>query len=270
MRLSRLPVSEHSARSIGVLDSGVGGLSVLREIHHLLPGCQTLYYADTGHLPYGPKPLDEIRVYVENIARFLIHQGAGVIVLACHAASAASLHELRQSLSAVPFVGIEPAVKPAAEATRSGVIGVLTTEATAHGALYRGVVERFAQDVRVLTQPAPELVQLVEEGRLDTPETVKALQRYVQPMIEAGADQVVLACTHFPFLAPALSELVGERAALVDPGPAVARQTARVIGEAACAHGAPHRYYTSGDPAQLKRMLRDLIGVDAEPEAVPV
>lgn len=265
MRLFRLPVSVPGARSIGILDSGVGGLSVLRQMHRLLPDCQTLYYADEGHLPYGTKPLDEIRVYVENIARFLIQQGAGVIVLACHAASAASLHSLRSAFPDVPFVGIEPAVKPAAERTRSGIIGVLTTHATAQGALYRGVVERFAQHVRVFTQPAPELVQLVEQGELDTPKTEAMLRHYVQPMLDAGADQLVLACTHFPFLAPALRRLVGEQVALVDPAPAVAQQTARMIG-GGCVQGLPNRYFTSGDPAHFRRMLRDLIGVDAQPE----
>ncbi len=261
-------MSERGAKTaVGVLDSGVGGLSVLREIHHLLPACRTLYYADEGHLPYGTKPLDEIRAYVEDIARFLIYQGAGVIVLACHAASAASLRELRQSFPDVRFVGIEPAVKPAAERTRSGVIGVLTTHATAQGALYRGVVERFAQDVRVITPPAPALVWVVEQGRLVTPGTAAPLRHYVQPMLDAGADQIVLACTHFPFLAPALRHLVGERAALVDPVPAVAQQTARLMSGAAC-DAPPHRYFTSGDPAHLRRMLRNLIGVESEVEAV--
>jgi glutamate racemase len=265
-------VSERSTRLIGVLDSGVGGLSVLREIHRLLPGCPTLYYADEAHLPYGPKPLDQIRAYVHDIARFLIEQGVGVIVLACHAASAASLHSLRTAYPDVPFVGIEPAVKPAAEATRSGVVGVLTTQATADGRLYQSVVERFAVAVRVITQPAPELVLAVEQGQFDTPETKAVLRGYVQPMLDDGADQIVLACTHFPFLAATLLELVGGRAALVDPGPAVARQTARLvrveIERAPLPAVVPHRYCTSGDPAHLRRMLHSLTGVDAPTEAV--
>ena len=122
---------------------GVGGLSVLREIHRLLPEIPTLYYADQAHIPYGPRSADEIREYVKAITEFLIGQGAGVIVIACHAASAASLQPLRQQYPDVPFVGMEPAVKPAAEATRSGVVGVLTTQATADGALYRRVLARM-------------------------------------------------------------------------------------------------------------------------------
>ncbi|MCC6802512.1 MAG: aspartate/glutamate racemase family protein, partial [Anaerolineae bacterium] len=143
---------------MGVLDSGVGGLSVLREIHRLLPGVPTFYFADQAHIPYGPRSADEIRGYVESIADFLIGQGAAVIVMACHSASAASLTDLRARNPHIPIVGMEPAVKPAAEATRSGVIGVLTTQATANGALYKRVVARFAANVRVITQVAPELV----------------------------------------------------------------------------------------------------------------
>ena len=133
------------------------------------PISPTLYYADQAHLPYGPRSADEIRRFVEAIADFLIGQGAAVIVMACHAASAASLHHLRARYPQIPIVGMEPAVKPAAEATRSGVIGVLTTQATADGALYRRVVARYAANVRVITQVAPELVTMVEQGTQDAP-----------------------------------------------------------------------------------------------------
>jgi glutamate racemase len=240
------------------MDSGVGGLSVLREIHRLLPDIPTLYFADQGHLPYGPRPASEICQFVEAIAEFLIEQGAAVIVLACHAASAAALEHLRKRYPELPIVGIEPAVKPAAEATRSGVIGVLTTQATADGALYRRVVARYAANVRVITRVSPELVTMVEQGSPDE----AILRRHIQPLLDAGADQIVLACTHFPFLKDQIAQMTN--VALVDPGAAVARQVRRVLPPKVHAEAGSNRYYTSGSPEQLQMMLKELIGVEAE------
>ena len=267
------PVSRPSStrNRIGVFDSGVGGLSVLREIQRLLPSVPTLYFADQGHLPYGPRPAEEIRSFVEGIADFLIEQGADVIVLACHAASAAGLHELRAQYPNAPFVGIEPAVKPAAEATQTGVIGVLTTQATADGELYRRVCERFAAHVNVITRVSPDLVALVEADNVHMPAGRQTIREHVQPLLDAGADQLVLACTHFPFLADALRAITD--VPLVDPAPAVARQVSRVIPNAsditvgaglrpAPTSGEQNRYFTSGDPAQFQLMLQRLIGVD--------
>ncbi|MEP7290734.1 MAG: glutamate racemase [Chloroflexota bacterium] len=251
--------------AIGVIDSGVGGLSVLREIHQLLPDIPTLYFADQGHLPYGSRPADQIREYVQRIADFLIAQGAVIVVLACHAASAAALEHLRACYPDTPIVGIEPAVKPAAESTRSGVIGVLTTQATADGALYRRVVARYAANVRVITQVAPELVTVVEQGTQDTPEGDAVLRGYVLPLLDAGADQIVLACTHFPFLRANLENLTN--VALVDPGAAVARQVARVLATQVSvvdAWQSSHRYFTSSSPAAFQAMLARLIGVTAD------
>lgn len=257
------PASTPLANAVGILDSGVGGLSVLREIHRLLPEIPTLYYADQGHIPYGPRPTDEIRGFVESITHFLIARGAAVVVIACHAASAASLLPLRRQYPAIPIVGIEPAVKPAAEATRSGVIGVLTTQATADGALYRRVLARHAAHVRVLTRVAPELVLMVEQGTQDTPEGAAALRRAVDPLVAAGADQLVLACTHFPFLSAAIRRITD--VPLVEPSAAVARQIARVLPEQMATGGA-NRYFTSGDPAALQAAIRRLVGVDVAVE----
>lgn len=256
--------------SIGVLDSGVGGLSVLQHIHRLLPDNPTLYFADQQHVPYGPRPAHEIDAYVTAIARFLLGQGARVIVVACHAASAASLYHLRASYPDVPFVGIEPAVKPAAASTRSGVVGVLTTQATADGQLYRQVLERFAVGVQVLTRPAPDLVQIVEQGNQQTAAGRAALRRHVAALTAAGADQIVLACTHFPFLADEIRALAGPGVTLVDPGPAVARRVAQVLpcpvadNGAVAATDASHHYYTSGDPVHFGELLALLLG-EAEP-----
>ncbi len=243
---------------VGVLDSGVGGLSVLREIHRLLPDTPTLYYADQAHLPYGTRTAAEICRFVEAIADFLIGQGAALIVLACHSASAAALEHLRKRYPEIPIVGIEPAVKPAAEATHSGVIGVLTTQATADGALYRRVVARYAAHVRVITGVSPELVTMVEQGSPDE----ALLRRCIEPMLAAGADQIVLACTHFPFLKAQIAQITD--VTLVDPGAAVARQVRRVLPPSVHSQASINRYYTSGSPEQLHAMLKGLIGVDAE------
>ncbi|MBI5670342.1 MAG: glutamate racemase [Chloroflexi bacterium] len=240
---------------IGVLDSGIGGLSVLREIHRLLPHHPTLYYADQAHLPYGPRPAAETRGYVEAITRFLLERGAAVIVLACNAASAASLYDLREKYPTVPFVGMEPAVKPAAEATKTGVVGVLTTRTTANGHLYQRVLERYAAGVQVLTQIAPELVQIAEDGSQYTPESRAIIRGYVQPLVNANADHIVLACTHFPFLSDTIREFA-PNATLVDPAPAVARQVARVWPPALRPHPAPHEYFTSGDKDRFAAVVR--------------
>lgn len=252
------------AAKIGILDSGIGGLSVLREIHRLLPGVPTLYLADQTHLPYGPRPLEEIHRYVDAMTRFLREQGAAIVVLACHAASAAGLYRLRQSYPEFPFVGIEPAIKPAVEQTASGVVGVLTTRATADGPLYRRVLERFAGQTRIMTQVAPELVTLAEAGEFDTPEAARVVSASVQPLIDAGADQIVLACTHFPFLVDAIRRVAGPGVRLVDPGPAVARQVGRVLGEGIARADEPNRYFTTGVPESFRAALQRLIGVEAE------
>ncbi|MBE0688569.1 MAG: glutamate racemase [Anaerolineae bacterium] len=255
---------------IGVLDSGVGGLSVLREIHAQLPDYPTIYYADQAHLPYGPRPQAEIRRYVEQIADYLIADGAAVVVIACHAASAAGLHYLRARYAGVPFVGMEPAVKPAAERTKTGVIGVLTTEATADGALYQRVVERFAAEVNVITQIAPELVTLAEAGAPDTPESRAMVAAQIAPLLAAGADQIVLACTHFPFVAPLIRAAAGAHAALVDPSAAVARQVQRIVaqqgGVAQPGDAIMNRYCTSGDPAVFAAVIAQLCGISVVAE----
>jgi glutamate racemase len=251
-----------------VLDSGVGGLTILREIQRLLPQYPTLYFADQGHLPYGPRPPEQIRCFVTAIAEFLIAQGATTVVLACNAASAASLLELRERHPEIAFVGMEPAVKPAAEATRSGVIGVLTTQATADGPLYARVLRQYASGKRVLTQVAPELVQMVEQGTQGEPASRQVVARYADALREAGADQLVLACTHFPFLIETLREIIGPGVQIVDPSPAVARQVARVVDQPAPSEQFASRYYTSADAGRLRAMLKSLIAVEAEVETV--
>ena len=261
--------------SIGVFDSGVGGLSVWREIARQLPHEDTLYLADQAHVPYGVRQLAEAQKFSEGITQFLLDQGAKVIVVACNTASAAALHYLRRRFPTVPFVGMEPAVKPAAEHTHNGVVGVIATQATFQGELFASLVERYADDVEVLTQVCPGLVEAVESGRLDTPETQALLREYLTPLVEAGTDQLVLGCTHYPFLRPTIERIVGTNVDVIDPAPAIARQTGRVLAqhglEANQKRALHHRFYTSGDVAAFTRVAQQLvpsIGDDAEVQAV--
>ncbi|MBN1429836.1 MAG: glutamate racemase [Anaerolineae bacterium] len=253
---------------IAVLDSGVGGLSILREIRRQLPEENFLYFADQGHVPYGPRPLTEIQSFVRGIARFFLLHDARVIVLACNAASAAGLHDARRTFPQTPFIGMEPAIKPAAERTRKGVIGVITTKATYQGELFASAVDRFANDIEVVTQVCPEFVTLVEAGRLDGEEVHQAVQSYLTPLIEAEIDELVLGCTHFPFLTPIIRAVIGEQVEIVDPGPAVAQQTKRVVSQY------PNRsrstgsvtYFTSGDASIFHEIAQQLLdeSIDAQ------
>lgn len=254
----RLPVP------IGVFDSGVGGLSVLRAIRQELPREPVIYLADQSHVPYGPRPLEEVQSFSEGITRYLLAEGAKLVVVACNTASAAALHHLRQVFPPIPFVGMEPAVKPAAECTKTGVVGVLATPATFQGALYASVIERFANGVTVLQHTCPGLVSQIEDGRLDAPKTRAILEEALRPMLEQGIDTVVLGCTHYPFVIPLIQEIVGPAVRVIDPAPAVARQVRRLLEAHSLCSPDPQagtvHYRTTGDPAQLQALLPRLIG----------
>jgi glutamate racemase len=253
-----------SAATIGIFDSGVGGLSVLRAIRAQMPCHPVVYLADQGHVPYGARTRDEVRAFAVGITRFLLNQGAQIIVVACNAASAAALYHLRATFPEIPFVGMEPAVKPAASTTHSGVIGVLATPVTFQGELYASVVERYAKDVTILKDTCPGLVKQIEDGQLDAPETRTILQRALDPMITAGIDTVVLGCTHYPFIIPLVQQIVGPAVQVIDPAPAVARQTGRLLQSRgllmSCKDKVPVRFYTTGDPYHLSEMLPRLLG----------
>lgn len=254
----------NSRSPVGVFDSGVGGLSVIRAIRQSLPTEDLIFLADQAHVPYGSRSLDEVRAFSEGITRFLLSQGAKLIVVACNTASAAALHHLRNILPFTPFVGMEPAVKPAAEQTRSGVVGVLATPATFQGALYASVIERFANGVTVLQDTAPGLVMAIEAGQLDGPEVRRILEKALLPMLSQGIDTVVLGCTHFPFVIPLIEEIVGPQVRVIDPAPAVARQLGRLLdlhGLRTTSTGPGQaRFYTTGDAEQMQALLPKLIG----------
>lgn len=248
---------------IGIFDSGVGGLSVLRAVRSLLPCHPLIYLADQGHVPYGPRSKDEVRGFAEGITRFLRAKGAQVIVVACNAASAAALYTLRGMFPDLPFVGMEPAVKPAAAGTHSGVIGVLATPVTFQGELYASVVERFAKNVTILQDTCPGLVKQIENGQLDTPETRAILEKALQPMMDQGVDTVVMGCTHYPFVIPLIQDIVGPSVEVIDPAPAVARQVKRVLEArgwtVSCTSTGVVEFFTTGDPYLLEEMLPTLL-----------
>jgi glutamate racemase len=261
---------------IGIFDSGIGGLSVWREIVHQLPYESTLYFADQAHIPYGPRPLKEVRRYAVGITRFLLAQGAKIIVVACNTASGAALYHLRETFPQTRFVGMEPAVKPAAERSRCGTIGVIATPATLQGELFRRLSERFTQQVTLKTQVCPGLVECVEAGNLTGPDVEALLHHYLDPMVEAGIDQLVLGCTHYPFLSATIQQVIGPNVTLIDPAPAVARQVKRVLTDnqllampcerktkQAAREGDPRktavRFYTTGDTEKLAVHLHRLV-----------
>ncbi len=261
-----------SLRPIGVFDSGVGGLSILRAIRQQMPQEPILYFGDQGHIPYGPRPLQQVRDFSEAITRFLLDRGAKLITVACNAASAASLTYLRETFPHVGFVGMEPAIKPAAEHTESGVVGVLATPATFQGALFASVVERFAGGVELLKDACPGLVQRIEAGDLDGPETRRILENALHPMLERGIDTVVLGCTHYPFVIDVIQEIVGPRVRVIDPAPAVARQVGRLLERSGLSRRTSPRgdmqFFTSASIESMEGLLPRLLGEQGPVSAV--
>ncbi len=249
---------------IGVFDSGVGGLSVLRVIREQMPVENLIYLGDQGHVPYGARPIEEIQKFSEEITRFLLGQKSKLIVVACNTASAAALTYLREKFPDVTFVGMEPAVKPAAETTKTGKVGVLATPATFQGALYASVVERFGAGVELFQNTCPGLVQQIERGELDSKETRVILENALTPMLEKNIDTVVLGCTHYPFVIPLIQQIVGETVRVIDPAPAIARQVGRLLDSKELKNSSDSKgqsqFYTSGNVQTVESVLPKLLG----------
>jgi glutamate racemase len=257
---------------IGIFDSGVGGLSVLRAIRAQMPEESILYFGDQEHIPYGPRPMEQIRSFSEAITNFLLEHDAKLIVVACNTASAAALKYLREKFPNTQFVGMEPAVKPAAETTQTGKVGVLATPATFQGALYASVVERFANGVELYQDTCNGLVQQIEQGNLNGIETREILENALHPMLEKNIDTVVLGCTHYPFVIPLIQEIVGGKVRVIDPAPAVAKQVKRRLEAGGMKNESVSKgsikSYTSGHPTELKSLLPVLLGEDGVVEKV--
>jgi len=256
---------------VGIFDSGVGGLSVLREIHAALPAESMYYVADSAHAPWGDKPPGYVRERGMKIGHFLVGQGVKAIVIGSNTGTAGSAEALRGALS-VPVVGIEPGIKPAVAATRSRVIGAIVPAAVGESDRLRSLLERFGGDVKVIIQPVPGVVEHIEAADLDGPELRSMVEAYVRPMLDAGADTIVLGSTHYVFLKPLLLELAGRDVTLIETGAAVARQLAHVLDERDLrAEGTrgEERFWTSGDPQMSTRVISTLLGRKVEVSKLP-
>jgi glutamate racemase len=257
-------------KPIGVFDSGVGGLSVLRAIRLELPSEDLIYVGDSGFAPYGEKPQEFVQARATAITEFLIGEGSKAVVVACNTATGIAVDLLRSRFPDIPIVAIEPAVKPAAAKTKSGVVGVLATTGTLASPNVTRLLNRYGVDVEILTQAGTGLVEQVENGELSTERTRALIEKYVRPLMERGADVLVLGCTHYPFLADEIRKVVGPDVEVMDPATPVAREVRRrleVVGLLA-QNGMPgsERFLTTGDPEGVSRLMSRLWGsaVNAE------
>lgn len=231
--MSSQPIGDHSSLPVGIFDSGVGGISVLKHIHALLPNEHLYYFADSKYAPYGSKTEAQIRNRVYAAAKFLLTHGCKALVIACNTATAHAAHSLREKYAFldVPIIGMEPAVKPAAAASKNGIVGVLATVGTLKSAQFAALLENYGRNVKVVTQGCVGLVECIERGELDAPETKALIRQYTAPLLAEGADTIVLGCTHYPFVKHVIQEVVGENVTLIDTGAAVAKRLQSQLAE---------------------------------------
>jgi glutamate racemase len=263
---------EGTRSPIGIFDSGVGGLSVAREIRRALPGEDLLYVADTAYCPYGDRPLDEVRTRALAVGRYVEGTGARLVVAACNTASGAALEQLRQALE-IPVVGLEPAVKTGVALTRNGKVGVMATAGTLASARFARLVSDHARGVEVLAQACPGLADLIEEGHFDGSILVARLDELTQPMRRAGVDTVVLGCTHYAFVSEPLARLLGPGVQLVDSAPAIARRTEHLLRDNGLSRGGSPGTFTvqtTGDPRKVAPVVARLWGAEVPVEAVTI
>lgn len=260
-------------RPIGIFDSGIGGLSVWKALRELLPGEDVLYLADQQQLPYGEKPVEWVRELSIRITRFLLDQPVKAVIFACNTATAAALDHIRTQFPETPFVGMEPAVKPAAQATKTGKVGVLATAGTIGSERYASLMDRFAKGVELIENPCQGLVRLIESGKTDQPETGALLESILLPLKKAGVDTLVLGCTHYPFVAPLIREIWAEDVSLIDPAPAVARRARQVLASSGLLAKHPDRgtdrFLTTGDAEAFQQQLHHLLDLQVYATRVP-
>lgn len=259
-------------RPIGVFDSGVGGLSVLREIRNLLPHENLLYVADSAHAPYGDKTKEYILERSIIIVEYFMKQEVKAIVVACNTATGAAVKELRHQYN-LPMIAMEPAVKPASENTKTGVIGVMATSRTLSSNNSQILFARFAEQVKIIPQACPGLVDLVEHGDLTSAKVRDLLEQYVKPLLAQQADMIVLGCTHYPFLAPVIQEIAGLAATVIDSGAAIARtlkmrlESEKLLNESI--HLGEVHFLSSAANEKTRKVLSQLWGKEVEVEKMP-
>lgn len=265
-------MSINALAPIGVFDSGVGGISVLRHLRTELPGENFCYVADSGNAPYGIRDSLFIRERAFAVADFLLEQGVKALVVACNTATAAAVAELRSRYS-IPVIAMEPGIKPAVALSRSKVIGVLATAGTLESARFFSLVSRHAGDAEVITQPCPGLVEAIEANALNSAATLSLLQGYLQPLLERNVDAIVLGCTHYPFLHEQIASLVGEQVAIIETGAAVARELKRRLLQHALvtpAIGAGTEvFWSSGDSGVVQAFIAQQWRADAVVQRLP-
>lgn len=258
-------MSDVNQQSVGVFDSGVGGLSVLGHIRERLPHENLNYFADAACMPYGNKSAAEVEARSLHIADYLMDQGAKALVVACNTATAAAVQAMRAKVD-VPVIGMEPAIKPAVHGSVSGVVGILATSGTISSDKFNRLMQRYTEHAELVVQPCPGLVERIEAGELDSPRIRELLQQYLEPILAKGADTVVLGCTHYPFVIPAIRKIIGDEIRIVDTGEAIARELERQLG----IHGllnmtgrqARYTFTASGRIAELQPVMQKLWGGD--------
>ena len=269
MNLNEKPLNKNNP--IGVFDSGVGGISVLKHIHALLPHENLIYVADSANAPYGNKTSAFIQERALTIADFLIKQGAKALVIACNTATAAAAETLRAHYT-IPIIGMEPAVKPAAAASKNGIIGVLATVGTLKSAQFAALLESYGRNVKVVTQACVGLVECIERGELQTEHTLKLIQQYCAPLLAEGADTIVLGCTHYPFVRPLIEQVVSKDVQIIDTGAAVAKHLQKKLAEKnllATANAEASVVFWTNNPADnAAQVIKALWGAKAEVKAL--
>ncbi len=259
--------------AIGVFDSGVGGLSVLQAIAQQLPAESLCYVADNAHIPYGEKSPAFIVSRCEKLTEFLLAQQCKAIVVACNTATAAAIASLRQRYPSLVILGMEPAIKPAAAATRNGKIGVLATTGTLRSSRFAALLGQFASHIEVVSQACPGLVEQIEAGLLTDEATVALLERYLAPILAHNCDTLILGCTHYPFLKPLLKALLPPSVSLIETGPAVATHLTRRLEQAALlapvSRARAVQFYSSAHPAAVAKLMPVLWGTAARVQPLP-
>ncbi len=245
-------------KPIGIFDSGIGGTSIWAAIHHLLPNEKTIYLADSKNAPYGQKSKAEIVALSKKNTEFLLKMDCKLIVVACNTATTNAIQELRAQYS-IPFIGIEPAIKPAATNSKTQTIGILATQGTLNSELFNKTTEKF-QHTKIIEQVGHGLVQLIESGNIDSPEMSQLLHSYLDPMIESNIDYLVLGCSHYPYLIPQIKKILPDHIHIIDSGEAVAKQTQNILKEKVGLSSIEKReavFYTNSNPKVLSEILEN-------------
>ena len=251
---------------IGVFDSGIGGTSIWKEIHQLLPAENSIYLADSKHAPYGIRSKEDIIQLSDKNTKLLLNKGCKIVVVACNTATTNAITYLRNKY-AVPFIGIEPAIKPAYLKSRSKTVGILATKGTLSSALFQETSNLYNEGIEILEQEGTRIVELIEQGLLDSNEMMELLQRYTLPMIEKGMDHLVLGCSHYPYLIPNLKKILPADVTIIDSGFAVAKQTKSILEQRELLNNSEdsgtHQFFTNGSEEVLRLILNNQFKVNS-------